>query len=134
MDQSLIDYQLKLILANNSIEVAYSKSDHENPSVYCSNMNNYAEELVKSKKGIIFFNEDFIYGMIGNPALLNEADFKKALEANKKQGVELKYKSQTSISLDKKRKVNNIYQFMIIHKFNVSTLNELFNSFKFTKI
>ena len=97
-------------------------------------MNNYAEGLVNNRKGIIFYNEDFIYGMIGDPSLLPEADFKKFLETSKKEGTDLKYKSQSSVAVDKKKKVNNIYQFMIIGKFNVNNLTDYFNGLKFTKI
>ncbi len=114
--------------------MAYNISDHENPSTYISNINTYAEELAIKKKGIVFFNEDFIFGLIGDPSLLPEADFKKFLDANKKEGVELKYKSQNQISVDKKKKISNVYQFMIISKFNVAALTEFFNGFKFSKI
>jgi hypothetical protein len=134
LDEKLLDYQMKLLLASNDMRVAVNNSDHENPSVYFSFLNNYADQLVNSKKGVIFYNEDFIYGLIGDPTLLQESEFKKYLESNKKENVELKYKSQNSINIDKKKKINNVYQFMIIHTFNVNNLTEYFNTLKFSKI
>jgi hypothetical protein len=114
--------------------VGYQVSDHENPSIYCSFMNNFVEELSKENKGIIFFHEDFVYGMIGNQKLLEEVNFKKFLDSIKKEGVEMKYKSQNSISVDKKKKISNVYQFMVIHKFSVNALSEYFKGLGFGKI
>lgn len=129
-----MDYQVKFITSNTGVSVAYQQSDHDSPSIYCSFMNNYAEDLANSKKGVVFYNEEFIYGMIGDPTLLPEADFKIFLETVMKEGSEMKYKSQNSISVDKKKKINNIYQFMIISKFNVNALNDHFAALKFTKL
>jgi hypothetical protein len=97
-------------------------------------MNNYAEELNKVKKGIIFYNEDFIYGMLGAPELLNEEDFTKFVNSLKKEGVNFKHTTQKSVSLGKAKKVNNIYQFMIIHKFDPAVLSGFFANLKFNKI
>lgn len=134
LDEKLLDYQMKFLISSNDIGVGYNISDHENPSVYFSFLKNYAAALSKNKKGVIFYNEDFIYGLIGDSSLLIEADFKKFLESQKKEGVEIKYKSQNSISLDKKTKLEKVLQFDIISKFNVNALTEYFNSLKFVKI
>jgi hypothetical protein len=134
LDQALLEYQIKFILTNSEIQVAYHLSDYENASIYISNMNNFCEELAKTKKGVIFYNEDFIYGMIGDPSLLHEENFKKFLDTNKKDGTELKYKNQSSVSVDKKKKINGIYQFTIFHRFNTNVIGEFFNNLKFTKI
>ena len=72
--------------------------------------------------------------MIGDPSLLPEADFKKFLETAKKEGAEMKYKSQNAITVDKKKKINNVYQFMIISKFNINALSDYFAGFKFFKL
>lgn len=134
LDQTLLDYQIKLILANPNAKVFYNLSEQESPSLYCSFMNTYAEELNKNKKGIIFYTEDFIYGMIGDPELLKEEDLTNFLNTNKKENVNFKYTTQKSISIGKGKKVNNIYQFMVIHKFDLNTLTSFFNNMKFNKI
>jgi hypothetical protein len=134
LDQSLLDYQIKLLLSDPNAKVFHHQSEQENPSLYCSFMNNYAEDLNKAKKGIIFYNEDFIYGMIGAPELLSEEDFTKFLNTNKKEGVNFKYTTQKSISLGKAKKINNIYQFMVIHKFDPAVLAGYLANLKFNKI
>ena len=133
LDQTLLDYQIKFLLSSNTFQVGYNQSDQENPSIYCSFVNNYAEELVNNKKGIIFFNENFIYGSIGNPELLAESEFKQFLDVTKKQGVEMKYKSQNQVSVGKK-KITNVFQFMIIYDFNVEQLLNFFKTKNFGKI
>jgi hypothetical protein len=95
-------------------------------------MNNYSEQLANLKKGAIFYNEDYIYGMIGNPSLLPESDLKKYLETTKKDGHKFKYSSQNTVTVNKKKV--NIFQFMVIAKFNVNSLTEYFNLLEFTKI
>lgn len=125
---------MKFLLASPDIQVGVNISEHESPSVYFSFLNNYAESLKALKKGIIFYNDEFIYGLIGNPSLLIENDFKKFVETFKKENVNVKYNSQSIISIDKKKKVDNIYQFVVISKFNVNQLSEFFISNKFTKI
>jgi hypothetical protein len=121
-------------MADPNSKVYYNLSEQENPSLYCSFMNNYAEELNKNKKGMIFYNEDFIYGMIGDPELLKEEDFTKFLNTNKKENVNFKYNTQKSISMGKAKKINNIYQFMVIHKFDLNSLSSFFSNLKFDKI
>ena len=133
LDQAVLDYQMKFLLSSDTFQIGFNQSDQENPSIYCSFVNSYAEELVKNKKGIIFFNENFIFGLVGSPELLNEAEFKQFLESTKKQGVEMKYKSQNQVSVGKK-KITNVFQFMIIYEFNVDQLLNFFKSKNFGKI
>ena len=134
LDQTLLEYQIKLVITDPNSNVYYNLSEHENPSIYCSFMNSYAEELNKAKKGIIFYNEDFIYGMIGDPQLVNEEQLTKYLETIKKENINFKYTTQKSISLGKSKKINNIYQYMVIHKFDPAVLTSFFANLKFSKI
>ncbi len=121
-------------MTDSNARVYYNLSEQENPSLYCSFMSNYADELNKTKKGIVFYNEDFIYGLIGDPELLKEEDFTKFLNTIKKENVNYKYTTQKTISIGKAKKVNNVYQFMIIHKFDPNTLASFFAGLKFNKI
>lgn len=121
------------MLADNNIHVGYHLSDQEAPSLYFSFINNYVENLANSKKGIIFYNEDFIYGMLGDAKLLDEKEFKKFIEGLKKTDMELKYKSQETVSVGKK-KIAGVLQFTIFHKFNVQALTDFFVKNKFSKI
>lgn len=133
LDEKVLDLQIKLLLASSDMKVIYHNSDHENPSVYISLMKNYAESLNNSKKGAIFYNDDYIYGMLGDPSLLPEANMKKYLDSLKKENVDMKYSSQSTVSVDKKKKVN-VYQFMVFHKFTSNVLSDFFKSYGFNKI
>jgi hypothetical protein len=133
LDQTVVDYQMKFVLSSGLFQVGFHHSDQENPSIYCSFVNNYAEELSNKKKGIVFYNENFIYGLIGSQDLLKEEEFKQFLETTKKQGHEMKYKSQNQVSVGKK-KVQNVYQFMIIYDFNPEQLLNFFKSKNFGQI
>jgi hypothetical protein len=133
LDQNVLEYQIKYLISDDKINVGYHISDYENPSIYFTFMNNYVEQLSNKKKGIIFFNEDFIYGVLGDKTLLNESEFKKFLDGLKKTDLELKYKSQDSISVGKK-KITNVYQFTVFHKFNVQVVSDFFNKKEFQKI
>jgi len=114
--------------------VGYYLSDQEDPSIYFSNMDGYALQLFNSKKGVIFYNDSFIYGMLGDVSLLNEEEFKKFLEGVKISDKELKYKSFNTVSLDKKKKVSGIYKFSAFHKFDVSIVKAFLNRSKFVQL
>ncbi len=135
LDEKLLDYQMKYLISNNDMKVGINVSDYDSPSIYFSFLNNHAEALYNAKKGVIFYADEFIYGLVTDPLLLPEQDFKKLLEnAKKDEKSEMKYRSQNSVNIDKKKKLNNVYQFVIIGKFNVVKLTEIFNSYKFSKL
>ena len=64
---------------NPDVKIATVISDKKDASIYFSNMDGYALELSKNKKGIIFYNDKFVYGLIGDKNLINEKEFKENL-------------------------------------------------------
>jgi hypothetical protein len=131
LDQTLLEYQVKFILLDPNNQVGYHLTDHEEPRIYFSNMDAFAEQLFNAKKGIIFYNDGFVFGML--PDLSLEKPFKEFFESHKVSDVELKYKSQNSVAIDKKKKVE-IYKFSVFHKFNLTTLANFFNRENWIKI
>lgn len=96
-------------------------------------MDSYAQLLENNKKGIIFYNEGFIFGMLGDTSVLSETELKEFLNANKVEGVELKYKSQNQVAVDKKNKAN-VLKFSAFHKFNTNTVTAFLNKQNWVKI
>jgi hypothetical protein len=96
-------------------------------------MDSFAESLSLNKKGIIFFNEGYLFGILGNSTLLPEIELKEFFEKNKVEGVELKYKSQNSVNIDKKKKVD-VFKFSVFYKFNVNNVSQFFNRVDWVKI
>ena len=133
LDQTLLEYQVKYLLADKNISVGYHHTDHEKATVYFSFLSNFAEELVNSKKGVIYFTKDFIFGLLGDKNLLPEVELKKFLDSVKKNEMELKYDTKSTVTMQNKKKVN-VFQFVVFHSFNPNTLVDYFNSLKFTKI
>ena len=88
LDENLLNYQIKYIIADPNVKVGYCLSDHDSPGMYISLLNNFAEELAKTKKGVIFYSEDFIYGLLGDQSLLEEKDLKEFCEVQHKKYME----------------------------------------------
>lgn len=133
LDQSLIDYQTKFVLSNPNLRVAFKYSDEENPSIYFSFVPPHVEELMKNKKGIIYYNEGFIYGLLGDPTVMNEPEFKKFIDSTKKSDAEIKYTVKDTVVYEKK-KFSKVMQFTVFNKFNRQTVEKFFVDKGFTSI
>lgn len=136
LEVSVLDLQVKLICQNPDIKVAYVLSDKKDPSIYFSNMDSFAPELSKHKKGIIFYNERFVYGLIGDKTLLNEAEFKHLLEESKSKNFKdkvLKFISRSSVKVSG-TPVNNILSFSAICPLNLKSITDYFAKNNFTKL
>jgi len=148
---TLLDYQVKLLLKDETTKVGYLLSDQENPSVYYKNMEPFAEKMLNAKKSVIYFNKDLIYFMIGDANLYNETQIKEICEKFKKPvkmefktedgkiekrevDVEIKYKIVTSIKGDKNKTVNILYIGATGHFNHVALEEWLKNQEGFNKI
>jgi hypothetical protein len=112
--------------------VSYHLSDQDNARIYISTMKDNAEKFKTNGKGIIFYNEKFVYVMLSEVGL--EKQFKEFFEANKVEDAELKYSSNTSVTDSKKKKIDQILVIQVFHKFNTTTLTTFFNREGWTKI
>lgn len=95
-------------------------------------MDAYAFELSNYKKGIIFYNDKFVYGLIGDKNLVNEKEMKEILEQAKKGEKPIKFNSKNSVKVGK-TPVNDVYQFSAIGSFKQQNLTDYFNKNNWTK-
>jgi hypothetical protein len=49
--------------------VHFVKSEQNDPTIYFSFLPQFAEEIQKKEKGIIFIGDTFVVGLLGKPAL-----------------------------------------------------------------
>jgi len=61
--------QVKFALKDDQ-PVYYIKSDQADPTIYFSFLPQFAEEIQKKEKGIVFVGENFVLGLLGKPTLL----------------------------------------------------------------
>lgn len=136
LEVTVIDLQVKLICQNPDIKIAYILSDKKDPSIYFSYMDGYAPELAKHKKGIIFYNDKFVYGLIGDKTIFNDAEFKQVLEESKSKGFKdkvLKFNSKNSVKVAG-TPVNNILSFSAICPFNLKNITDFFAKNNYNKL
>ena len=125
--------QIKLILLNKDIKIAVNLSDKKDASLYFSNMESFALDISKGEKGIIFYNEKFVYGLIGEKNLINEIELKEILESARKGDKQLKYNSKNTIKSNNYQ-IQNVLQFSAISNFKLQNLTDYFNKSNFSKI
>jgi len=136
LEVSVIDLQVKLICQSSNIKVAFVLSDKKDPSIYFSNMDAFAPELSKHKKGIIFYNERFIYGLIGDKTLVNDVELKQVLEESKAKNFKdkaIKFNSKNSVKVAG-TPVNNILSFSAICSYNLKNITDYFAKNNFNKL
>ena len=149
LNQKLVEFQIKSMVAEEGVNVGVIKSDDPNSQVYFSMCPTYIEYLVKSKKGIIYYNEGFIYGLFGDQSIIDEKKFREFCESfkpesdsqkdkgeakEKKEATKFKYAMQDKINLGKKNVVSNIYQISCFTTFNLKLLQDKFNELKFKSL
>lgn len=121
-----------MLILNPEVKIAVVLSDKKDASIYFSNMDAYAADLSKNKKGIIFYNDKFVYGLIGDKSLVNQKEIKELLEEAKKGEKAMKYNSKESIKVGK-TPINDLYQFSAISGFKLPNLTDYFTKNKWGK-
>ena len=71
------------MIGEEGVKVGTIKSDEANSQIYFTNCPLHLNYLVKAKKGIIYYNEGFVYGLFGDKSLINEKEFKTFCEGFK---------------------------------------------------
>lgn len=118
---------------NPEMKIATVISDKKDASIYFSNMDAYASELSKNKKGIIFYNDKFVYGLIGDKSLVNEKELKDLLDEAKKGDKPMKFNSKNTVKVGKTT-INDVFQFSAICGFKQQNLTDYFSKNNWTKI
>jgi hypothetical protein len=133
LEVQVLDLQVKLICQNSDIKVSFVLSDKKDASLYFSNMDGFAPELAKNKKGIIFYNDKFVYGLIGDKTLINETELKEVLESAKKGEKPMKFNSKNTIKVNGTN-VSNVLSFCAISPLNLKNITDYFAKNNFTKL
>jgi len=55
----------------------FVKSDQPDPTIYFSFLPQFAEEIQKREKGIVFIGSNYVLGLLGNPALIQIGEIEK---------------------------------------------------------
>lgn len=132
----LISYEMQSILSEPQIGIGYVNSDEDNCQIYFSNCPSFVPKLKSGKKGIIYYNENFIYVLIGDKSLFNEQEFKAFCEGMKGEAkdAKVKYSCQETIAVNKKEKVKDVYQISVFMAVKVGALKEYFTKLGFKEI
>ena len=162
--EKLIEFEIKSMVGEEDIKVGTIKSDEANSQMYFTNCPMHLNYLVKAKKGIIYYNEGFIYGLFGDKSLINEKEFKTFCESfktkenkdkkedkkeekkeDKKEGKKdgkkedkkeskFKYAVQEKLTVGKKNVIKDIYQISCFTNFNIKELQDKFKELGFKEI
>ena len=133
----LVEFQVKGIINDNNINtVGYIKSEEDNSQIYFSTCPSLITDLVKCKKGVIFYNENFIYGLFGNKSLINESEFKKFCEEFKGDNKEVKFKyaCQDKVTAGKKNVIKDVYQISVFSKIKCEEVEKKFKELGFCEV
>lgn len=121
---------MKYALKDVEHPVHFTVSDQSDPTIYFSLLPQYAEELQKREKGIIFVGDNFVVGLLGKPTLFNVT----ALETlcRETSSKEVKARAQDQVKFDYKEKgkkpvvTKGICQFAITGQdFPIGRISEL---------
>jgi len=127
-----IALQIKYLSHVGTISKGYSISEEDNPTLYFSYLNPHAKEIKESKKGIIYLNNKFIYGILSDAKQIDLSALKEILAEDaggKKVNVVTKNKLGS-----KKEQVDGILQFNVIGSVNVEKVVAFLEKAEFQKL
>jgi len=67
----ILDLTMKVHLLSPEPKLLLVRSDQANPTLYISNMPQYAEQLKATGKGVVFVGKTFLYGLVGDAKLFD---------------------------------------------------------------
>lgn len=70
------------LLGDADTRVAFIKTDQPDPTMFISLTPSFAERLKAAGKGLVFVGATFVYGLLGNPALVDVNALEAALQAD----------------------------------------------------
>lgn len=91
-DQQILNLQVKFALKDLDHPIHFVRSEQPDPTIYFSFLPQFAEELQKLGKGLVFVGDTFVVGLIGKPELLAVP----AIEAVCKESSTKEVKSRTA--------------------------------------
>ena len=111
-------------------KVFFVKSDQQNPTLYFSQLPQYAESIKSSGKGIIFIGNNFIVGLLGKKDLFAPEELEGLCKEMSKKGVKLQKKDQVKFDFKEKGKkpvvTKDICQFSLTgENFSIEKISEV---------
>ena len=80
----------------------FVRSDQSDPTIYFSFLPQFAEEIQKKEKGIVFVGDNFVLGLLGKPALLEVGKIEALCKEHSTK--EVKARTQDQVKFDYKEK------------------------------
>lgn len=94
-DNQILDLQMKYVTSSSASKMVI-ESDHSDPTLYFSNMATYGAIVKEKNKGVMFIGENFLFGLFGNPDMINLKELEERLKENNPDGVSIQTKNQVS--------------------------------------
>ena len=91
-------------MLGNSASTALVESDHDDPTLYFSHLNQYASQLKSANKGILFLGETFVFGLFGSKDMVNVKDLEEKLKETNPNGVVTKVVDKFTVKEKGKKK------------------------------
>lgn len=100
-DQQILNLQLKFLLKDDQ-KVHFVRSEQPDPTIYFSFLPQFAEEIQKKEKGVVYIGSNFVVGLLGKPDLLNIKELEELCKTISTK--EVKARSQDQVKFDFKEK------------------------------
>jgi len=118
------------VVSSSHIKNGLVLSDQDEATLYFSFLGLYAKEIKESGKGIVFLGENFVFGLLADPKVINTEELKKLTGVDVKTKTDIKCSNpETKEKID----VKGILQFSAIGKFNPKDVQEYLLSHEFLK-
>eukprot|EP01015_Nassula_variabilis_P003133 TRINITY_DN1193_c0_g2_i13.p2 TRINITY_DN1193_c0_g2~~TRINITY_DN1193_c0_g2_i13.p2 ORF type:complete len:249 (-),score=67.00 TRINITY_DN1193_c0_g2_i13:82-828(-) len=110
-EQKILSLEMKYVI-DGKMKLVYLRSSQKNPTLYFSFLAAYAEGLKANQKGAIYIGQNFVFGQLGDPSLIDLEKLKKVLQEDNEK-VDIKTRNNVAFQDEKKKttKVDKILQF-----------------------
>jgi len=133
-EQQILNLQTRYVIDNPESQRVIFRSDEENPTIYFSYLGGAGQDLKERGKSLIYIGETFIYGVLGNPQVLNidklkEEVKRKNASANLKISNEIKHQNTAT---KKKVQVKDVVVFNYIGALDREAMIKFLSDYGFT--
>lgn len=128
-EKQILNLQVKLLLGDEDSAVRFIRSEQDAPTLYVSQLPAFAEQCKNKKKNVVFVNQSWCCGLLGDPTSVDfDALAKKCVELSSASKVRIQMKQ---VKFDHKIKgqkpvvTKDVFLFMITNEnLNVEKLVE----------
>lgn len=129
-DQQILNLQVKFAIKDQDHPVHFVRSEQPDPTIYFSFLPQFAEQLQKLGKGLIFVGDTFVVGLLGTPDLITVPDIEALCKTSSTK--EVKARTNDTVKFDFKEKgkkpvvTKGVCQFSITGQdFNITHISDL---------